>query len=662
MRYSYKILLDYIEGNLELERFLSLLKILGLNPKILEKSDDVIFELETPANRPDLLSFIGILKETLPFQEFELREEKIKINETLTETMPVLIENFEDCPYYSCRIMKNVRNYFTPEKFKEKIENLGLRSSFILVDISNFVMYEVGQPLHIFDLDKIKGKIIVRRGKKGEKIITLDEKERDVEDILIIADEEKPIAIAGIMGGINTEVTINTTNILIESAFFNPITIRKCSKKLGLSTEASLRFEKGLGVYFAKKGMERATIMIKNLCGGEIGKMSFNGEEKEIKKEIFLRKEMPQKVIGIKFEDKFIKETLSKINFNIEEKENGYKILVPEFRKDIKEEIDIIEELAKYKKYSEIPEEIPVVSLNPTVVDSNYEKIRKIREILVKLGFNEIITLSFISEDIVKKFNIDAVKIENPLSYLFSHLRNTLLFGALETIKYNIYHQNNELEFFEIGKTFEKDGEIFKEIERILMISTNNTSYFKFKGKIEKFLKISGFSELEFKIEDYIYAVKNKGQTIFYKNDEIGKIFILSEDMRKYFDIKQQVYVCEIRMDNYLKYANFEKIFEPLPKFPYSKRDFSFIFPKDINWEKVEKEIKSLKFPIQKIEVFDIYKGKNIPENKISVSFSIFFRSADKTLENEEIEDYSKKIIKLIEEKFNGKLRGKINV
>jgi len=661
MKYTYKTLLNYIEGKIAKEQLLNYLNILGLNPKIIrEDNEDFIFELETPANRPDLLSFIGLAREIIPFGEIYLKDFKEKVIEEITDFIPIEIENENDCPYYSCRIVKNIDNKPSPENFKKLLENIGFRSSFLVVDISNLVMCEIGQPLHIFDLDKINGKIIVRKGKKGEKITTIDGKERDVEDVLVIADEEKPVAIAGIMGGMNTEVTFNTKNILIESAYFNPVVIRKGSKKLGLVTEASLRFEKGLSVSMAENGMERATVIIKKYCGGETGTLNFGGNKNISENKIYLKKKNVEKILGIPIEEKFINNLFNKMGLKIEEKKNNSFLLkIPEYRKDLKEEIDIIEEIAKYKKYSDFPSEMPVVNIHPFLLNSNYELVKKIKNILVNLGFREVITLSFISEEVVEKFNLGAVKIENPLSQMFSFLRNTLIFNLFEVVKYNISHQNKKIDIFEIGKIFEKKEDKYMELQTITIISLNTGTFFDFKGKIEVFFEKCGLKEINFVKNNFYLAKTENNCDIYYSGEKVGSLFIPNDELKKFYGIDDEIYICEISMDKLLKYLNFEKRFKQLPKYPSSKRDFSFLFSEDINWKDVEREIIKLNLPIEKIEVFDLYKGKNIPTDKISISFSVVFRSAEKTLENDEIDNFEKTIIDKIEKKFNAKLRGK---
>jgi len=299
MRYSYKILSEYINGKIETKKLIEFTDILGLNPAIIEKNEDVIFELEIPANRGDLLCLIGIVREILPFTENKLLLSETDFQEEINEQREVKIENKEDCLYYSCRIIRNIENIFSTSEFVKKISKLGFKSSFLPVDISNFVMAETGQPIHIFDLDTLEGEIIVRRGRKGEKITGLDGKEYEVNpEVLVIADSKKAVAIAGIIGGMNSCVTEKTKNILIESALFNPVVVRRGSKKLGIITEASARFEKGICLETTEMGMKRTTYLVKKFCSGKIGKLNYSGEKKSGEIEVKLRKEKVEKVVG----------------------------------------------------------------------------------------------------------------------------------------------------------------------------------------------------------------------------------------------------------------------------------------------------------------------------------------------------------------------------
>lgn len=660
MKYSYKILKEYIDGEIEFEKLIEFIDILGLNPAIIEKNGDVIFELEIPANRGDLLSLIGIAREIIPFTKNKLNLPPMDFTEEIEVTKKIKIENKNDCPYYSCRIIKNIEKIYSPPAFIEKIKKLGFSSSFFPVDISNFVMAETGQPIHIFDLDRLNGEIIIRRAKKGEKIKCLDEKDYSLdEDVLVIADSEKPVAIAGIIGGINSCVTEKTKNILIESAVFNPVVVRRGSKKLGIVTEASLRFEKGISTDTTEMGMERTAYLIKEMCGGKAGKLNYSGKKDTKEIIIKVRQKKIEKVLGIKIEEKFIEEIFRKTDFQVKKEKNTFLIKAPSYRKDIKEDIDIIEEIARYRNYSSINEEIPSAEITPTISDKNYEKYEKIKNILVNFGFFEIITLSLISEEFVEMLNLDCIKIENPLSSNFAYLRPFLSIQMLDVFKTNISHQVKQGKFFEIGKVYFMDNDNYKEEMHLSFGLLNSGNFYHIKGVVEELLKQCGVENLTYKIETNFMSVKKGAQAILYNDTKIGEIFIPEKEILEKFEVeKEEIYIAELYIEKIVDILSFKKEFKKLHRFPFSKRDFSFILPFEINWEEVVREITSGEMPVEKVEVFDIYKGKNVPSGKISVSFSVYFRSEKRTLTAEEIEKFSKKIISIIEEKFNGELRG----
>jgi len=660
MKYSLKLLSEYIDGEIKFKQLIEFIDILGLNPSIIEKNNDVILELEIPANRGDLFSLIGITREIIPFTKNKLLLPEINFSEDINDIKGIEIENLNDCPYYSSRIIKNLENISSPSEFIEKIKKLGFKSSFLPVDISNFVMAETGQPIHIFDLDTLEGDIIIRRGKENEKITCLDGNEYKINpDILVISDSKKAVAIAGVMGGINSCVTEKTKNILIESAIFNPIVIRRGSKKLGLITEASGRFEKGISAEITKFGMERTAYLIKKMCGGKVGKLNYSGQNESQKVEVKLRKERADKIIGIKIEEEFIEEHFKKVKFDYTKQNNIFTVKIPPYRKDIKEEIDLIEEIIKYKNYSSIKEKIPYTNITPTTSDETYKKYETIKDIIVKFGFNEIITLSIISDDFKDIFGEEYVRIENPLSSNFYFLRNYLFPQMLDTFKYNINHQIKHLKLFELGKVYFKENEKFKEETHISIGILNSGDYYDMKGVVEEFLRHSNIENLNYKLDKNFISEENGLQSIFYKEKKIGEIFIPKREILEKFEIEQeQIYGAEIYIEKIINEITFEKKFNYLPKFPFSKRDFSFILPFEVDWSKIEEVILSENIPIEKINVFDIYKGKNVPAGKISISFSIYFRSDEKTLIAEEIDEFSKKIISIIEEKFAGELRG----
>jgi phenylalanyl-tRNA synthetase beta chain len=659
MKYSYKLISLYIKGVLKKEKLIESLDILGLNPEIVfSKKDDVVFFLEIPANRGDLLSLTGVAKELLPFFDFQVVFPDIEFHENIEDKREIKIENSEDCPYYSCRVIRNVKNSDS-SSLKDYMEKLGFRSSSDLVDISNFIMAETGQPIHIFDLDKIEGNIEVRRAVNGEDITTIDGKNRKLNsDILVIADSRKPIAIAGIMGGANSEVTADTKNILIESAEFAPLMARQGSKIMGLVTEASLRFEKGMAFETIKRGMDRTTDMVGKICGGDIGKLSYAGDKSEMEKNIELKKQKVSDILGISVKEEFLENLFSRENFKYQKRDNSYFIIPPSSRKDLKEDVDIIEEVARYKKYSEIPSEMPSACIIPTKSLPDIKKIEKIKNIFLNMGFSEVINLSLISREIVEKYNFDAVRLENALSENFGYLRTSLLPGILDSIKLNISHETRELEIFEAGKIYFKQGKSFREGYCVACSSVDSGDFFSLKGKIEKFIEKCGY-KVNYKLEKgSVFSDNNTCLGIYFKNKRIGDIFIPSPEVKKNYQLEDsEVYLAELYMEDLLNEITFLKNFTELPRYPAVKRDFSFIFPADVQWKKVENIVISVE-NVESIEVFDIYKGKNIPADKISVSFTVIFRSSEKTLENEEIDICAASIIEAVKLQTKGELRG----
>ncbi|MCX8082067.1 MAG: phenylalanine--tRNA ligase subunit beta [bacterium] len=660
MRYSYKLISEYIDGEISPDKLIYYLEILGLNPLEIERSeDDVIFELETPANRGDLLSLIGIAREIVPFTDSSIKIPHSIFEETSKKSIPVKIESENDCFYYSCRVIENVSVKQTDKTLKDKIEKLGYRTCFNVVDISNYVMAETGQPLHIFDLDKIEGNIEIRRARKDEYLVTIDGKKRTLdENILVIADSHKVIAIAGIMGGQNSEVNINTKNILIESALFSPVVVRRGSKRMGLITEASARFERGISKDICKMGMSRATFLIKKICKGNIGPLSESSDKKISLPDIKFDMEKMNKLAGIEIEENFVIDLLTSLGFKYKKDKKFFVVNPPSFRNDIKEDIDIIEDVIKYKRFETFPSRIPYASIQATSSSPEIEKLEKIRDICIHLGFTEVIHMGLTSkENIELSEKVTPVEIENPISSNLKFLRTSLIPEMLETIKFNIYHGAESFNLFEIGKIYYKKESSFKEELRIAFISVNSGDFFTLKGKLEKFLNKLHINNIEFKREEGLFSIENNLE-IYLDGISIGNLFILSDKLRDKFDLKNEVYGGEINLESIMGKVCFKTFFKEPARYPSSRRDFSFIFHKDIEWKEIENTILSLNLPVEKIEFFDLYRDNNMSKDSISISFSVFFRSATETLANEDIVNFSRKIIENISLKLKGQLRG----
>jgi len=582
------------------------------------------------------------------------------LKETVPDTIPVRIEDENDCRYYSCRIIKGINPSAHPAWLKESMEKLGYRSSFSVVDISNYIMAETGQPLHMFNLDSIEGFIEVRRAKKGEVLVTLDGKKRELDEgVLVIADSKKVVALAGMMGGENSEVAGHTKNILIESAVFNPVVVRRGRRKLGLATEASARFERGIDAGCCKRGMARAAFMVNQICGGETGPLSETGGMDEQPVEIKLEGKKVNSLSGLEIESGFIEELLGKLNFEVKKKGSVYTVKPPLYRKDIREDVDIIEEIVKYRQYSEVPSEIPVASIKPTSSSGEVQIMEKIKDIAARLGFTEVVNMGITSkENAALPGGPVPAEIENPVSANLGFMRTSLIPEMMEAAGFNVNHEVKSLDIFELGRVYRGEKGSSSEEWRLAFLSMNSGGFFELKGKIHKLLEKSGIDNIDYKGQPGIFS-PDENLGIYCGGVEAGNIFIASGDSKERHGLqKEEVCGGEIFLEKIKGEMSFSGAFCEQARYPSSRRDFSFIFPEGIVWKEVEELILSLKLPAERIEFFDFYKGKNIPDFCISVSFSVIFRSLERTLGAEEVAGFTEKIINAVCSVLGGKLRG----
>ncbi len=644
--------------------------------------DDVILEVAITPNRADALSHIGVARDLAALFGKEVKYPEIAIDESEEEAESVAsveIQNTEDCPRYSARVVKGVTIKESPDWLKERLTAVGLRPINNVVDVTNFVLYEVGQPLHAFDLDMLSGKkIVVRNASDGEKFVTLDSKERELDaETLMICDAEKPVAIAGVMGGENSEVTENTKDILIESAFFNPSSIRKTSKKLGLSTDSSYRFERGTNPEITVWAATRAAQLIAELGGGVILKGAIDVYPKPfVRKKIKLRYERVNKILGYEVAPQTVRDILTRLELRIiETNENDLLVEIPAFRHDLEREIDLIEEVARIYGYDKIAE---VTHVNVTLsvkVDETAEK-EKIRDLLVGLGYREIITNSLLNEKLAAQFG-NPISVLNPQSAEMTNPRTSLLPGMLQTISRNIKVQEKNLKLFELGHVFNKINEKiesfddFKENEALLIAVTGNKfekewftnpvkfDYYDLKGDIEEFLlKYYGTKKyvLEYKKSPdkfYEYGISVKVQ-----NKEIGFGGKLKSDLLKEFDIKQDVFALELNVSDLPKPEK-KKAFKEILRFPKVYRDMAFVVDKTIDAEEVAAVIKKGSSRLLKnIRLFDIFESDTLGKNKKSLAFELEYYDNTRTLTEEEVDKDFWSAIELVKKELNAELRG----
>lgn len=641
-------------------------------------ADDNLYEIGVTPNRGDLLSHIGIAREiaaaydlhcTLP--EVKLKEE----NENSHDYIHVMIENTDFCKRFRARVIKDVQVKESPEWLKKKLIAIGLRPRNNVVDITNYIMMETGQPMHAFDYDKILGKkIIVKTAKEGDKFTTLDSKVRVLNDkSLMICDAERPLSIAGIMGGENSEITDGTTNVLLETAYFDSVAIRLNAKKLGLASDASHRFERGTDINMVEYASDRASQLFAELAGGKVlcGCVDAYPEcfvYREVELEIY----NVNRVLGLLLTKEDVINLLAKIDIEFAgEKFDKLVFKIPEFRRnDIESEIDLIEEIARIYGYDNIPMES---TFRFSVSESNYnldylEFVQKVKNYFYGRGFNEILTSSQQEDTKLQTFGLNPVKISNPGSSEMNSMRVNLYYGMLNVIKNNHNHSGKDipLKFYETGKVFFDEGKSFREEEKLSVGLCGNYDLKSFDNKDRDFDLFDLKGEIDMFIQSLNIQIKNTSYVeghvkIKYdtKDNCAGELFKVESSLLKSLgiEIDKPVYIAEFNLNSLYKAQKKSNVYEPISKFPAVKRDLSFVVEKNVVFKDIKDVIqKSGGKLLAGLQLFDIYEDKKLGNNK-SLAFSLEFSSFDKTLTDEEINPIISKIVKNLEKELNVQLR-----
>lgn len=648
-------------------------------------SNDYMVEIGITPNRGDLFSHIGISREIASIYNKKIVLPEIKINESKErsdEYIKIKIENVNFCKRFTGRVVKNIRIKESPEWLKKSLLAIGLRPINNIVDITNYIMMETGQPLHAFDYDKIRKKeIIVKTAKEGDKFTTLDSKERVLNnESLMVCDGEGYSAIAGIMGGENSEITESTKNVFIESAYFDSVCVRKNSKKLSLQTDASQRFERGVDIDKIIYASNRAAMLMQELAEGEVLKDVIDVYPEKFEKLVVgIRAKKAEDIIGAQLNNEKIIELLGKIEINnigIDKDKPDFLLFeIPEFRRnDITREIDLIEEVARMYQYDNIPHQFSFkldVSSHIDYGDKLFDLRRRTKEHFIGRGFNEIISYSQQDDKKVRYFTESYVRLKNPNSVEMNVMRVNLLYGMLATIKNNINNsgKGTPLRLFEIGKVFEKAGNGFKEENHLCFALCGMSDfrsfdskekpfdYFDIKGELEMFL--SKINLESYKLFYYNSGGNNADNTELVLNDKvIGNIYIISQELLKLFDIDEEVYVIELKIDEVCNLAGENLKYKEVSKFPPVKRDLALIVNRQVKFNDIKEVIESGGGNLLKsLSLFDIYTDDKLGKDRKSMAFSLEFSSKDKTLTDEEINKQVQKIVKALEKKLEITLR-----
>lgn len=644
---------------------------LGMDVRDVLGINDALIEFEITSNRPDCRSIIGIAREAAVTLGKELKYPEIKV-QACDEEMSFEIDIQTDlCKRYCGRVVKDVKVGPSPYWMQRKLIEAGMRPISNIVDITNYVMLELGQPLHAFDLDDIKyNKMTVKMAEEGEKFTTLDGVERTLtSDMLVIGNKDKTLDLAGIMGGENSEIKDTTTSIFIEGASFAKENIRATSKKLGLRTEASSRFEKGIDINLTEAAVNRACQLIEELgCGTVLnGMLDYYPQKEEVQK-VTVNPVRINKLLGVNVPmDQFIN-ILESLEFkcNLVSSE-VLELEVPTFRLDITEDADILEEIARIYGYDNIPSASLEGNATAGVKTEKQKFIDNVKSNSIACGLNEILTYSFVSPRGVDKINLPAddekrnfVKIMNPLGEETSVMRTTLIPNMLDVISTNISHKVEEVSAFECGNTFiPQEGLPIETKKYCVGMYGKEVDFFVLKGVVESILNNVGLKGYEIEPETTNLTFHpGRCAKIVYNNIYIGTFGELHPDVIENYNLGQRVYVAEINIDTVFENLNLTKSYNPLPKYPSTSRDIALIVKDEVFVKQIEDIIKANGGDlVESYKLFDVYKGAQIEEGHKSIAYSITYRSKEKTLTDEDVAKVHEKILSELSEKLNANLR-----
>jgi phenylalanyl-tRNA synthetase beta chain len=667
---------------------------------------DVVYDLEITPNRPDLNSVIGIAREISAVTGNPLKLPQIKLPEagsSVAELVAVRIEDAELCPRYTARVVRGVKIAPSPDWLKSTLEKVGIRSINNVVDVTNYVMLEVGQPLHAFDYHLLQSRagvppasdagvppaehhasrithhvsrptIVIRRATEGEKFMTLDGQERTLNSqMLLIADETRAVALAGVMGGQNSEINLNTADVLIESACFKPQNIRATSKKLELRTESSYRYERGADIGICDWASQRAAQLILETAGGTLAQGVVDAYPKTFEpKQITLRHPQTDAVLGVAVPMEQQIEYLQRLGLEVvtaagiapstgvrTPHATGFR--VPSFRVDLKREIDLIEEVARLYGVDKIPATAPRGAIGSNPYDAVHDQLTDARRILPGLGLFEAQGQTLISNTAAKLMAGDAlVPLANPLSSDMNVLRPSLLPGLLDALRHNLSHNTYDVALFEVGRVFTEIEGQRREERRVAIALTGQRNplfwsgndreakldIYDLKGLLEEFLEQFGLRGVTYMRRPDSTALLLESATVHLGKFQLGEFGQLLPPLARQYDLRDAVFLAELNLDQLLARRNTTKSFRPLPAFPAIRRDVAMILPEATTHEAVLQVVKQAKpANLETAELFDVFRGKNVPPGQKSAAYAFTYRHAERTLTDAEVNTAHEKLV-----------------
>ena len=671
--------------------------------------NDVVIEIGVTPNRPDCLSVIGIAREVAAILETKVKYPYYGVlekGEDIESLAAVEVLDVDGCPRYSCRLITDVKIAPSPDWLKTRLQASGIRSINNVVDVTNFILLELGQPLHAFDHNLLDGrKIIVRSAKNGELIETIDGIKRTLtNEDLVICDARKPIALAGVMGGANTEISEKTREILLESAYFNPGRVRRSSKRTNLKSESSYRFERGVDPNGVVKALDRASELIRKVAKGKVAKGKIDIYPSPIMpKEVEISTRRINSILGTDIKTEKIKEIAERLEIQaLTVKDGEISLCVPTFRVDLMREIDLIEEVARHYGYNGIPLTLPVVPMKTENSRREKNLEDKLKGILTSFGFLEVVNYSFDDPGLLSLYNDnEQLKILNPLTKESSVMRTNLIVGILRNVSLNLNHQVQDIRIFEIGKVYFPKGNgspalttggLPKEITKISGAATGKRQlelwdkeefdFFDMKGILERVLEVFSISQyvrfadstirhvypeqgrrahgsLEDDASEIRFLNPGKSARVLAEGEELGFFGELHPEFQEKLGLPKSVYIFEIDLEKLISLEKtVEKKFASLPKFPSVRRDIALVVDDNISLGEILNEIRKVKSPlIEDLRVFDVFKGGHVSQGQKSIAVSMILRASDKTLTDEEANEVQAMAISGLQKALGAELR-----
>jgi phenylalanyl-tRNA synthetase beta chain len=679
-----------------------------------EEHGATVYEMDLTTNRVDAMNHYGVAREASAIYGAELKafEPKLSLRDrgpstplppvaplrmtttavaslrmTPVESFPIVIEDAEGCARYTARVIRGVKIGPSPERIAKRLELLGSRAINNAADATNYAINELGHPTHAFDLDLLAGgKIIVRHARDGEFLKTLDGVGRTLtSDDLVIADAEKPVALAGVMGGFDSMITEKTTNVLIESAWFDPATVRSMAKRHGMHTDASHRFERGADWGITPTACDRVAELILETAGGELVGDRIDAVARKVEHAPFvLRRTEVKRILGIEISDSEIERILGHLGFGIARAGSDFSVTIPTWRLDVEREVDLLEELARIHGYNNFPNTLPTFT-GAVVALPDEAKDARVRQTMLSLGYDEAISITFISAEDAKTFGgAEPLGLANPLSEEAGYMRNSLVPGLLNMVAYNLNRGNGDVRLFEAGEVFEKLGENHDEHRRLAFAATGNlaphsvhdeaqpVTFYHLKGDVEELLAAFQHNKLYFDDKTPEYFHPGRSARAVLDGETVARFGQLHPEIATARKLRQDVFLAEVMLDRLYKHPLREPKYQRFSKFPAVGRDFSFFFDDTVTFERIQSVVIALGIAeLQSFEPVEIYRGEKThpgktgpsgapslsrAPGKYSTLLHAEFQSQERTLRDDEVAQWSAQIVKALEA-LGGSLR-----